>query len=298
MDDKVKGGIEKIEAAAEKCNSFITGSFDKYLPALKAHGDVILGAVERIASRFSVLVMLVCGLLFTILCLKNMVFSFFFKDAPANMCFSMAFGSLISLAIWSYAATKMLDALATVISSSNCKISSRNFFSVLTAIGLLETVTSFIGGIFLTCTFRSLLPLFYGLAATVLFALITLYTANTEKFGIVEDATASAGEDFVTIFTFLLKVMLRLVPVALLVISIIGIVQIVPMIFTTYINFGEKNNTFMTMRMVADMTYAVRFVFIGIVPLAVYLVYIFNYVALDIIRAILQLPNKLDELKK
>ena len=298
MNDKVKAGVENIDQTAEKCNSLISNYFDKYLQILKAKADVILDVVEHFASRFGVFAMLVCGLLYVVLCLKNMVLSFFFKDAPAKMCFALAIGGLIALAICAYAATKMMDALSKVISSSSCKISSLNFFSVLTAIGLLQTVASLLGGIYAACEFRSIQLFFYGLGSAAFFALITLYVANPEKFGIVADENASAGEDFVSIFTFALKVMLRLVPVALLGIAILGIIQIIPMIFTTYIQSGENTNRLLAGSMLADMTASSGFVFIGILPLVIYLVYIFNYVALDLIRAILQLPNKLDALKK
>lgn len=298
MNDQIKAGVENVDKTAEMCNSFITGYFDRGLQLLKSKDDVILGCVEHIASRFGIFAMLVCGLLYVVLCLKNMFFSFFFKDAPTKMCIALAIGSLIALAICAYAATKMIDALSKVISSSSCKISSLNFFSVMTAIGVLLTVVALLGGIYFAIEFRSLQMFFYGLGGAVFFALITLYIANPEKFGIVADETASAGEDFVSIFTFALKIMLRLVPVALLGLSIVGIIQIVPLIFTTYIQSGENTNRFLAGNMLADTTATAGFVFIGILPLAVYLVYIFYYVALDLIRAVLQLPNKLDALKK
>ena len=297
MDDQFKAGIEAVDKAAEKCNSILTGYFDAFLRLLKSQGT-ILGYVERIASRFCIFAALFCGLLYIVMCLKNMFFSFFFQGAPAGMCFGMALGSLIALAICSYAAAKMMDALSKVISSSTCKMSSLNFFSVLAAIAVLYTVIFLLAGIFMAIRLRSLQIFFYGLGATAFSALLTLYFADPEKFGIVADENASAGEDFVSIFTFALKVMLRLVPVALLVLSVIGVIRIVPMIFTTYIQSGESTNRFLAANMVADMTATSRFVFIGLLPLAVYLIYIFYYVLLDLVRAILQLPGKLDALKK
>ena len=298
MNDQIKTGVENVDKTAGMCNSFITGYFDRGLQLLKSKDGIILDFVENIASRFSIFAMLVCGLLYVLLCLKNTIFSFFFKEAPTKMCISLAICSLIALVICAYAAAKMLDALSKVISSSSCKISSLNFFSVMTAIGVLQTVVAFLGGIYFAIEFRSFQIFFYGLGGTVFFALITLYIANPEKFGIVADETASAGEDFVSIFTFALKVMLRLVPVELLGLSIIGIVRILPMLFTTYIRSGENTNYFLTQYMLADMIGTAGFVFIGILPLAVYLVYIFYYVVLDLIRAVLQLPSKLDALKK
>lgn len=298
MNDKVKAGVENIDKATGKCNLIIDSVFDKYFQFLKYKGDAILGGLERFAARFGVLAMLLCGLLYTVLCLKNMVLSFFFKDAPAKMCFVLAVGSLIALVICIYAAAKMIDALSKVIKSSNCKISSLNIFSVMTAVGLLAAIGSFIGGIYFAIEFKFAQFFFYGLGSAVFFTLITIYTANPEKFGIVADETASAGEDFVSISTFALKVMLRLVPIVMLGLAIVGILQIVPMIFKTYVHSDGNTNRLMVMAMTGGMIGTLNFVFIGILPLVAYIVYIFYYVTLDLIRAVLQLPGKLDELKK
>ena len=92
--------------------------------------------------------------------------------------------------------------------------------------------------------------------------------------------------------------MLRLVPIALLGMAIVGILQIAPMIFKTYIHRDGNTNSLLYMAMTGDMLVSMRFVFIGIIPLIAYLIYIFYYVMLDLIRAILQLPGKLDALKK
>lgn len=298
MDDKVKAGIERIDGMAGMCNSFITCYFDQFLQLLKTRGAAIVGVVEHVAARFSVIAMIVCGLLYTVLCLKNMIVSFFFKDAPAKTCFIMAVTTVIALAVCAYVAVKMMDALSKVINSSACKISSLNIFSVMSALGVLLTVASFIGGIYLAIEFKTAQMFFMGLGGAVFFALVTLYAANPEQFGIVADEQASAGEDFVSIYTFLLKVMLRLVPVSLLGLSLLGICRIIPMIFSLYIKFSDGANRLWSGYMMADMSSVQWFVFIGVLPLVVYLVYVFYYVTLDIIRAILQLPNKLDALKK
>ncbi len=298
MNDKVKAGVENFDKAVGKCDSIINGTFDKCLDFLKSKGDIILGAVERFASRFGVFAMLVCGALYTILCLKNMVLSFFFRDAPAKLCFALAVGSVIALMICAYAASKMLEALAKVIGSSTCKISSLNIFSVMTAVGLLMVIGSLIGGIYFAIEFKAFQLFVSGLGSAAFFALMTLYTANPEKFGIVADEKASAGEDFVTLATFGLKIMLRLVPIALLGMAIVGILQIVPQIFSTYIYRDGNTNSLMVGAMAGEMMGSMHFVFIGIMPLVAYLVYIFYYVVLDLIRAVLQLPGKLDDLKK
>ena len=227
-----------------------------------------------------------------------MVVSFFFKEAPTKLCLVLAVGSLIALVICIYAAAKMIDALAKVIKSSTCKISSLNIFAVMTAVGLLVAIGSLIGGIHFAIEFKVAQFFFSGLGSAVFFTLITIYTANPEKFGIVEDETASAGEDFVSLSTFVLKVMLRLVPIALLGMAIVGILQIVPMIFKTYVHSDGNTNRLLVGLMAGDMLGSMQFVFIGLLPLIAYLIYIFYYVMLDLIRAILQLPGKLDALKK
>ena len=298
MNEKVKAGVENIDKATGMCNLLINNVFDKYFMFMKSKGDAIIGFVERLAGRFGVIAMLLCGVLYTILCLKNMVLSFFFKDAPAKLCFALAVGSVIALVICVYAAIKMIDALSKVISSSTCKISSLNIFAVMTAVGLLLAIGSLIGGIYFAIEFKAAGMFTYGLGGAVFFSLLTFYTANPEKFGIVADETASAGEDFVSISTFGLKVMLRLVPIILLALAIVGILQIVPMIFKTYVHSDGNTNRLLVGAMTGGMLATMEFVLIGLMPLFAYLFYIAYYVALDLIRAVLQLPGKLDALKK
>ncbi|MBO4648862.1 MAG: hypothetical protein J5806_11985 [Lentisphaeria bacterium] len=298
MNDQLKRITEQGDKVFGKCNCILPKAIDWFLKMLKVPNDIVIDVVDYLASRLGSMAVLLCGVLFSILCLKNMVTSFFFKDTPITFCLFMAIGSLLTTTVCVYAAAKMIEALPKIISSASCKISSYTFFKVLTAIGWLQAITTFGGGIYIAISTKSIGPFFSCLGISVILVIITGYVANPEKFNIVEDKTASPGDDLVSIITFFLKLLLHLVPVLLLGLAIFGICQIVPKIFTSYIESHGRHSTLLTGEMMAGMCDSAMFCFIGLMPLAVYLVYIFYYVGLDIIRVILQLPSKLDDLKK
>ena len=119
-----------------------------------------------------------------------------------------------------------------------------------------------------------------------------------EEFAIEEDEKASAGEDFTAIATFGIKVILRLVPIVIFVLPIIGIFYCIPEIFKAYTqSYGDA--TYLNIGQMVSMMYALGgFLFVGMIPLVSCIYYLVSYVSLDIIRAVLSLPQKLDELKK
>ena len=72
----------------------------------------------------------------------------------------------------------------------------------------------------------------------------------------------------------------------------------IPEIFKSYTqSYGDA--TYLNIGQMVSMMYALGgFLFVGMIPLVAYIYYLVSYVSLDIIRAILSLPQKLDELKK
>lgn len=298
MNDQLKRITEQGDKVFGKCNSILPKAIDWFLQLMKGPNDIVIDVVDYLASRLGCMVVFLCGVLFSILCLKNMVTCFFFKNTPITLCIFLSVGSLFSTVVSVYAAAKMIEALPKIISSASCKISSYTFFTVLTAYGWMQAITTFGGGIYIAISTKSVAPFFTCLGISVIMLIITGYIANPAKFNIVEDKTASPGDDLVSIITFFLKLLLHLVPVLLLGLAIFGICQIVPKIFTSYIQSYGDTSVLHGDAMAADLNNTVVFCLIGFMPLVVYLVYIFFYVGLDIIRVILQLPSKLDDLKK
>ena len=146
--------------------------------------------------------------------------------------------------------------------------------------------------------FKYFLFLVYGVIGAIFFFLLALYNSVPEEFAVVQDENASAGEDFTAITTFAIKVSLRLIPIIIFVVPIIGIVNCIPEIFTGYVQSSGDSNYLDIGSMIASMTMLGGFLLVGLIPLIAYIYYLISYVSLDIIRALLSLPQKLDELKK
>ena len=227
-----------------------------------------------------------------------MVVSFFFESAPRGTAFGLAVAAIITTLLSIYIVYKTTGIFDSIIATSRCRISSMNIFSIMVLVFCLMTVAFFVGGIYAAIEIKNFMFVIYGILGAVFTFLLALYNSNPEEFAIEEDEKASAGEDFTAIATFGIKVILRLVPIVIFVLPIIGIFYCIPEIFKAYTQ-SYGNATYLNIGQMVSMMYASGgFLFVGMIPLVAYIYYLVSYVSLDIIRAILSLPQKLDELKK
>ena len=298
MNEKVQKIMEKVDAFTDKVQIF-PKFIDKGVQILKhPFMACIPGVINKIASRFSGIIFTLFAILFFICCLKNSIICLFFEDAPAGMMFGYAIASLISIVLNYYMIYKTSNIFEKIISTSTCRISSTNIFGIFTFLNLFGSICSLIGGIYFGIEAKSVQLIIGGIVGFFLLLLMALYTSTPEDFAIVEDSTASAGEDFTAIATFFIKVILRLIPILIFVLPIIGIFNCFSAIFETYVESYGNQNFLSTDFMIAEVANISNYLLIGLIPLAAYFYYLINYVILDLIRAVLSLPSKLDELKK
>lgn len=298
MNEKVQQIVQKVDFITDKCD-VIVGSADRSVELLKKPFLACIPAlINKITSKFSVATIALFGAFYFIFCLKNMLVSFFFEDGPSGMAFSYAFGSIIITALGCYVVYKTMGIFDKIIASSECRISSLNIFEIMVVVYLTLSVGSLLGGIYLAIDAKYFNFVIYGIIGSVFFFLLALYNSAPEDFAIVQDEKASAGEDFTAISTFVVKVILRLVPIAVFVVPIIGIFECIPEIFTTYTVSEGKEIYLNNFSMIMEMESLRMFLLVGCIPLFAYIYYLISYVSLDLIRAVLSLPQKLDELKK
>lgn len=294
MNVKVQEIMGKLDEFAERI-SILPKMLDKGMVFLKKPEVACIPTViSKIASKFSGLASALFSALFTLYCLKNFVISMFSKWAPTGIIFGFVITGLIALFINYYILYKTDGIFNKIITTSHCRISSVNIFTIFSFLFLFLAAVSLIGGLYAGIEFKSFQMIIMAIVGTLLCLVMSIFNANPEEFAIVEDSEASAGEDFVTIATFSIKIVLKLIPLVVFILPLIGFFRSIPEVFTTYIQEGEVDaNTMMT------KTFELAgFLMVGIIPLLAYFYYLFSYVFLDIIRAVLSLPHKLDELKK
>lgn len=298
MNEKVKEIMMKVDQFTDKL-LFFPKFLDKGVSFLKYPEIACIPSVIcKLASRFSGISVTLFSLVFMIYCLKNAIACIFFENAPSMMSLGYALGALIAIALNNYLLYKTDGIFDKIISASPCRISSFSICRILAFLQVFVAIFAFFYLLAKGIEMKSVQQIIMGCVALFIFLLLALFTASPEDFAITEDENASAGEDFTALCTFSIKLVLRLIPIAVFVLPIIGIFFCVPGIFETY-TASIGNQTYMQIDvLVMEMSYMALFLLVGLIPLFAYFYYLTSYVVLDIIRAVLSLPRKLDDLKK
>lgn len=298
MNEKAKEIMAKVDQFTDKFQ-FFPKFLDKGVSLLK-HPAVasVPGVISKLASRFSGIAMALFSVIFALYCLKNAVICMFFEDAPVGLSVGYALASLISIALNCYLIYKTDGIFDKIISTSQCRISSLNIFSILSFLFVFIAVFAFFYFLYEGINIESAEMIIIAVVSLLFFLLLAFFTSSPEDFAIVEDENASAGEDFTAVCTFSIKLVLRLIPIVVFVLPIIGICCCIPEIADTYTETVGDMLIIDADQLVYEMSDLAWYLLIGLIPLLAYFYYLTSYVALDFIRAVLSLPRKLDDLKK
>lgn len=207
--------------------------------------------------------------------------------------FSFGYGLLIGFCILlsaiflNFAADKMLPSLKLLIEGTPVRISSPAFFTVSAVFsgifGLLVLAACSIIAV-QRGDFGSFL---YGLLVFVCAEYMMMLLLNPSLLKVEVVRNVSAGEEFIGILSFFMKAMLKLIPLIFAVSMLFGAYQIVAMLFTGYINFAQ---------FYGDVRSLYNTAMVALLPLSGYLLFLFYYFAIDLAKALLSIPEKLDKL--
>jgi len=200
------------------------------------------------------------------------------------------FGWVPLVLVLQYVAAKFVLAGRVLLRTSPGELSSRAFLDCIGMIGFLLGVVFFILGIFngIHGENWAIFALGAGLLAVACFFLVL--TLNPAMLNIAIRDYSNAGEEAIGILTFFMKVFLRLVPLAygmgLMVATILIAVSEVQILRGRIGDFMELGGAlFLT-------------IYAALLPFVAYLFFVLYYLGIDVLRAILSLPRKLDELNR
>ena len=194
---------------------------------------------------------------------------------------------LLAAIFLNFAAYKMLPSLKLMIDGTPVRISSPAFFTVSAVLsgifGLLVLAASSIMAV-QRGDFGSFL---YGLLVFVCAEYMMMLLLNPSLLKVDVVRNVSAGEEFIGILSFFMKAMLKLIPLIFAVSMLFGAYQILAMLFTGYINFAQ---------FYGDVRSLYNTAMAALLPLSGYLLFLFYYFAIDLAKALLAIPEKLDKL--
>ena len=216
--------------------------------------------------------------------------------------FAIGLGFVVALAVAQFVAIRFLAAADTVIASTPSKISSSAFLECTGLLVLLLAVATLLGGIAGAITAHSFMPLlpalFFGITFTT-FGAVALHSQLVN----VSSGDGTAGEEAIGLLSFFFKTGLKLVPLFFALLGAAGGLTIL-------LSFFDSNSAFAAMAQnivnLVPLPVQVPYGLSGsalvliacLVPILSYFVFLLEYLVVDVMRAVLSVPAKLDALKR
>ena len=249
----------------------------------------------RIIGNYAVLAGIVLTLVYAI------VAGVRFKSFVA---FAVGVGLALGIVIAHYAAGRFMASSDKIISGTPGRISSMAFLECIGLFLLLGAIASFFGGIYLCIQLSSAVPLVWVIVVAPLLKLAAAIALNPSVIGI-EQGDASAGEEALGLISFALKIWLKLVPSLFCLLAVAGCVVTVWGLFDSRgagFNLSGMSGgmplPFIGWFLASGMAGPALVLYACVTPVIVYLSFIFWSLGIDLARAILVIPDKLDNLKK
>lgn len=247
-----------------------------------------LGTADRVARQAGHLAYIAAALLlvlaFLILGVRSDSFRIFFIGlliAPAA-------------AILHYLAVLFLDAGDSLLRKSPSELSSPAVLSFLTMAFLLGAVGFFVAapyGIINGSSFATF-GVRLGAAAVLLYACGIALNPETVNVGPGKDMTA--GEEALGIGMFLVKLPVRLVPFLFGVGSVVGVCAALYVLYLVHADFARDSH------FVTDEAFQIaqNVLAVALLPFVIYLGFALSYLAVELLRAILRTPAKIEALRQ
>lgn len=192
-----------------------------------------------------------------------------------------------------YTAVRFSTAGVKLVENNPASLSSKAFLDCFGFLAFIFGLIVFVFSIIWAIRGAGLSYFFIGLGVFILLEFLALVAFHPETASTKIVKEASAGQDALGIIVFYLKGVIKLIPI----IFGIGILVATFLLFIDFIGvFGDKFKV--ESAWANGMNQAWQILLIGLLPFLSYLFFLMYYLAVDVIRSILAVPGKLDELKK
>lgn len=188
--------------------------------------------------------------------------------------------------VFQYIAAKTIPCLNTLIHNTPAKFSSTAILEVLALAAGICGVIALIGGLVISINASSLYFFISGIAIFVICEYWMAMAMKPELLNIEIVKNISAGEEFIGLLTFFAKGSLKIIPVIFCGCMIFAAYDLIAMMFVKYNYIGEINLE------AGIVAYAMCG---ALLPLFGYVSFLGYYFTIDIARAILSIPAKLDK---
>jgi len=200
---------------------------------------------------------------------------------------------VIVVMVIQYTAQKFSKAGEALIKNNPALLSSKAFIDCIGFLALIGSVILLVISFVQTVQGAGIQTLIIGILWFFLLEFFSFVAFNPGSITMNVGKGASAGQEAIGIVVFFLKGAMKLIPIAFGIGIFIGFI----LLFIDFI--GVFSNEFRVTASCANArTTATQIAFIGLLPFLSYIFFVLFYLAIDVIRAILAVPGKLDEVIK
>lgn len=213
--------------------------------------------------------------------------------ADALSPFLYGLGWILAVLLILYVATQFAGSGESLLKSSPSQLSSLAFLNSFSLIALVFGWLLLLGCLFLAINTEELDFLWVGLGGFVVCEYLAAIAMNPGLVNVVIHPRISPGEEALGILSFLLKAVLRLVPIGFGAGVVIGTLALL----FQYVSFLVKDwQPLLALQVASDPANLILSA--GLLPLTGYVGFLVLYLLINVTRAILAVPIKLDGLAR
>ena len=185
--------------------------------------------------------------------------------------------------LFAYFGTKLLQSIKALVINTKSLFSSTALLDCIIVLFLLTGIVFLVCGIYFTCDESDFDHLWTGLLGFVVFEFSAICALKPQLVSTEAGVPCSPGEELIGLGTFFLKILLRMLP-------FIWCLGAFGTMLYVVVHLGAENlNEHI-------MTGFEATLILGLAPLTYYLGFLIYYFIIDLARAVLSLPGKLDKL--
>ncbi len=251
-----------------------------------------------IAERYGHIAVLIGSALGLIVALINSI-----KTSALSAFFVGGVGFVLAIAVAQFSALRFISAGAALIATSPTRLNSKSFLECLGLFAVLGAAALLIGGVVTAIRADSFLPIIPAVLVAVFLAYFALVALHPGEVNVNLEPGASAGEEAISVFSFFSKVGLRLTPLFFCLFTMLGACATIFSMSERGAATSEAMLSFIPIPLgsaaMAGASVGTAVLLFGcLLPLLSYLGFLVSYLVIDLLRAQLSIPGKLDALKK
>lgn len=216
--------------------------------------------------------------------------------------FALGLGLVAALAIAQFVAMRFLDAADTLIGATPSRVSSPAFLECAGLLVLLFAAGTLLSGVAAAIAARSimvLLPVLLSTLALTCFGAMALHP----RMANVSPGSGTAGEEAIGLLAFFFKAGLKLAPLGFALLAVVGALAVLMSFFgeggaVAAAAQGIVGSLPIPLPVSSGQVGSALLVVACLVPIGAYFVFLLQYLLVDLARAVLSVPAKLDALKR